>query len=59
VAKARLQAERHALTRCMQMASTPLAELERLGDAFEEDARSVLSACLSQLRLAIRQSGDQ
>lgn len=59
VAKARLQAERHALTRCMQMASTPLAELERLGDAFEDDARSVLSACLSQLRLAIRQSGDQ
>ncbi len=59
VAQARLQAERHALTRCMQMASTPLAELERLGEVFEGDARSVFSACLSQLRLAMRQSGEQ
>ncbi len=59
VAQARSQAERHTLTKCMQLASAPLSELERLGEMLGEDARNVVAGCLSQLKLAMRQPGDQ
>ena len=58
IKQTRTQSEAAALARCRQLASVPISTLQQLSLSFPEDARQVLSACLAQLEISMRQPGE-
>jgi hypothetical protein len=59
IKQTRAQSEAAALARCRQLASVPTSTLQQLSLSFPEDARQVLSACLAQLEISMRQPGEE